>query len=264
MLKGAPRNSGSARTAADISAAASPPTSGPPSEPGRRERRRAETRDRILRAAMQLFAERGFNAITVGEITEAADVGKGTFFNYFPSKEHVLTVLAERQVGKYARTVEMVRAGRSTCEALRWLYHALPEESRHSQTLVRSLFVAFLSNDEVRAMIRERTSSARVVLAEVFTLGQRRGEVGPEFAPQKLALWFQQALFGSVMMWVLHPPVALGPWLDASFEMFWAGLSARPQGKGARSTPTRAAAQRAGNRAGATKAAAPKQVRKEK
>ncbi|MGA2719724.1 MAG: helix-turn-helix domain-containing protein [Candidatus Acidiferrales bacterium] len=52
---------------------------------GRRERRRTETRDRLFHSALKLFAERGYQETTVEAITEAADVGKGTFFNYFPT-----------------------------------------------------------------------------------------------------------------------------------------------------------------------------------
>ena len=66
----------------------------------RRERRREETRECIFRAALKLFAERGVFATTVEDITEAADVGKGTFFNYFPSKEHVLAGFGQMQLGK--------------------------------------------------------------------------------------------------------------------------------------------------------------------
>jgi AcrR family transcriptional regulator len=47
-----------------------------------------------------LIAERGFPNVTVEDITEAADVGKGTFFNYFATKDHVLGVMAEIQLGK--------------------------------------------------------------------------------------------------------------------------------------------------------------------
>ncbi len=61
---------------------------------GRRQRRAAETRLRLFRCALQLFAQRGFPNVTVEDITEAADVGKGTFFNYFESKDHVLGVMA--------------------------------------------------------------------------------------------------------------------------------------------------------------------------
>ena len=52
----------------------------------RRERRRVETRERIYRAALRIFAQRGYLETTVEDITDAADVGKGTFFNYFPTK----------------------------------------------------------------------------------------------------------------------------------------------------------------------------------
>ena len=69
-------------------------------EMGRRERRAAATRLRLFRCALRLFAKRGFQNVTVEDITEAADVGKGTFFNYFESKDHVLGVMAEIQLGK--------------------------------------------------------------------------------------------------------------------------------------------------------------------
>ena len=67
---------------------------------GRRERRAAETRVKLFRRALQLFAKRGFSNVTVEDITDAADVGKGTFFNYFETKDHVLGVMAEIQLGK--------------------------------------------------------------------------------------------------------------------------------------------------------------------
>jgi AcrR family transcriptional regulator len=57
---------------------------------GRRERKRRQTRERIEQAAMSLFLERGFDATTIEDITEAADVSKRSFFDYFPSKEEVV------------------------------------------------------------------------------------------------------------------------------------------------------------------------------
>src|SRR6266849_60731 len=75
----------------------------------RRQRRSADIRERLFRAALKLFSEKGFAETTVEDITNAADVGKGTFFNYFPSKDHILIAFSDMQLAKLQDAVHAMR-----------------------------------------------------------------------------------------------------------------------------------------------------------
>ena len=71
---------------------------------GRRERRKQQTRQALLDAAMTLFAERGIYGTRVEDITERVDLGKGAFYNYFPSKDALISDLVARGVKTFEET----------------------------------------------------------------------------------------------------------------------------------------------------------------
>src|SRR6266481_6665338 len=56
----------------------------------RRARKKAAMRAQIIAAAIRLFSEHGIEAVTVDQIAAAADVGKGTIYNYFQTKEDIV------------------------------------------------------------------------------------------------------------------------------------------------------------------------------
>ena len=102
----------------------------------RRERRRVETRERIYRAALRIFAQRGYLDTTVEDITEAADVGKGTFFNYFPTKEHVLATYGDERLAAIERALKKARTpNQSVRPVLRELATDLAGQSSESPGL---------------------------------------------------------------------------------------------------------------------------------
>ena len=76
------------------------------SKPGRRERKKLEHRDRIVEAALKLFDLRGFDATSIANIMEEADLGTGTFYNYFKSKEDVVGFLLSDRLEKIRREIE--------------------------------------------------------------------------------------------------------------------------------------------------------------
>jgi AcrR family transcriptional regulator len=74
---------------------------------GLRERKKRQTREDIAAAAMRLFGERGFDAVTVAEVARAADVSEKTVFNYFPAKEDLVI---HRGIERTEALIEAVRA----------------------------------------------------------------------------------------------------------------------------------------------------------
>ncbi|HKD80214.1 MAG TPA: TetR/AcrR family transcriptional regulator, partial [Candidatus Angelobacter sp.] len=120
----------------------------PDNDLGRRARRKEQTRQQIFQAAMKLFEQKGIFSTTVEEITDAADVGKGTFFNYFPSKETILTAMAERQLSVIERAVEKAKAkdALSVHPILKDMIKELSSTPGRSQVMLRSLLGMVLSN----------------------------------------------------------------------------------------------------------------------
>src|ERR1022692_863143 len=144
--------------------------------PNRRERRRAEIRERLFRAALRLFAERGYLETTVEDITEAADVGKGTFFNYFQTKEHVLATFGAERIAVIERACERATKG-PVLPVLRELATDLAGHSTENPALLRAIYAAHASCAPVRAELHKRLQNGRKLLAEIFAIAQERGEV---------------------------------------------------------------------------------------
>jgi len=79
-----------------------------PARETRTERKKRRNREELIRAAYALLAEKGIDATTMQDITERADVGLGTAYNYFGSKEELVTAAIEQSMDRLARRIETV------------------------------------------------------------------------------------------------------------------------------------------------------------
>lgn len=105
---------------------------------GRRERKKAATRATILDAAISLFLERGFDAVTVREIADKADVTPRTVFMHFPQKEALLFGDEDEQHERLAGAVRDRAPGTTVSAALKRHYLAEIEKmssERHRRLL---------------------------------------------------------------------------------------------------------------------------------
>jgi AcrR family transcriptional regulator len=205
-----------------------------PPRGGRRERRRLETRERIFRAALELFAERGFMETTVEDITEAADVGKGTFFNYFPTKEHVLATYGAERLANVERALKRARStDGEVLDVLRDLMKGVGGRDAESPALQRAIYAAHASCTDVRRELQSRMDTARRLLAQIFRLAQQRGEMRKDLSPSVLARLIQVVFHGVMCSWALHPTGTLRGTAEEIWDLVSAGLRpelAQPRG----------------------------------
>jgi AcrR family transcriptional regulator len=165
------------------------------------EKRKEETRERIVRAAFGLFGAKGFEATTVAEISQAADIGKGTFFTYFATKEAVLTevgqlliekmstaVLASQQLGGTAAE----QLERALLPGIEW-HAANPALSRLSLTVLMHLPSALEPDPSVTAL--------EALLVAILEAGEASGELRPGTDPRAGAAVLLGLYFVSLLGW---------------------------------------------------------------
>jgi AcrR family transcriptional regulator len=197
-------------------------------------RRSAETRERLFQAAFTLFAERGFIATTVEDITNAADVGKGTFFNYFPSKEHILISFSHAQTDAIRNFIGQATPSATPLKRLlEELASVATAAFAHNPALVQSLLVPVFSSAPVREQVVANFDAERRMIAELIAARQKRGEVRTDVRPKELARRYQEALFGATVFWALSPSKPLPDCLKDTTGTLWAwmqaGKSSRPK-----------------------------------
>jgi AcrR family transcriptional regulator len=206
------------------------------SNPGRRQRRSADIRERLFNASLTLFAQKGFPETTVEDITEAADVGKGTFFNYFPSKDHILLAFGEMQLLKLEAAIELARkTGEPMPEFLRSLGVRMTQEPTRNPAIIRALLQAYLSTTPVRAAMMDLQRRVHSLHTQMIQLGQERGEIRNDLPATEVAQVFRQTIFGTLLIWSLYGDATLHSRIESAFNLLWSGMA--PQGNSAPVSP---------------------------
>ena len=199
-----------------------------PSPSSRRERRSLELRERLFRSALDLFAQKGFAETTVEDITNAADVGKGTFFNYFPSKDHILLAFGEMQLAKLRDALEEARhSSQPLPHYLRSLSERMTQEPMRNPAIVRALLLAYLSSTPVREAMLDMQKRVLAFHSEMIALGQQRREIRDDVPAIELAQVFRQTIFGTLLMWTLYGDSTLQARIESAFDILWMGLAPR-------------------------------------
>jgi len=140
----------------------------------RRERKKERTRGEIYDAAMRLFSRRGFAGVTIAEICEEADVGRGTFFLHFPHKASLLHEFNTRVADSFRATrTEPRESARAELQALVELMSSALQT--HAE-IMSAMLAEFFNTPEVVSAAAIEGDALPSLVTEIIESGQARGE----------------------------------------------------------------------------------------
>jgi AcrR family transcriptional regulator len=173
---------------------------------GRKERKKEETKQKIIKVTMTLIKQNGFDNITMEQIAEEVDIAKGTLYNYFPAKEAILEEFINRTSGE--RNAERIRRlpgmgnTRSRmittyCELIEWV------------ELYGELFERYIAYKMQSWMSFTQTGGEKIgfslLVTEIVKLGLESGEIQRDIPIHTLHDLCEYAFLLSVKQFYMDP-----------------------------------------------------------
>ncbi len=184
-----------------------------------------DKRQRLLAASLRLFREQGYDETKVSQITREAGVAKGTFFNYFPSKEQVLLALGEQMLGRMGNVPasELVQ-GHTARSKIKAVFHALAAGLEADRELVRAMVYRGLRLPDLIGNKRAKLDF-RAMLALLIEQGKRDGEVARQANAAFIADTLYMLYFQQVVNWCSGDfQLALSQRLDEVVDLVFDGV----------------------------------------
>jgi AcrR family transcriptional regulator len=195
---------------------------------GRRERRKQQTRERIIAAAAASFAEHGFDATTFDHIAERADVARATVFNYFHDKQQLLRAyLDHRRAWLQALLEDEAPGEQDSAARLARLLDTLTAFNQGNEREARAVLGAWR---QMRDPYREGAPTAEV-FRETIEAGQAAGEFSAAADSRAAALFLFDAYVGVITRWFSTTPgerFDLGAALRQALAVTLYGIARRP------------------------------------
>ena len=160
----------------------------------------AETRERLLRAAADVFARRGYDGTRVADIAVAADVSSGALYAHFGSKAELLVAALRAHGRRLLAEVLAADPGRPITDLLLLVGRRLPRRRDARGYLIVEALVAARRDEDVARPMRDYVGERADSLAELVRIAQADGELDPSLSPNALAHFCLLLAMGSALI----------------------------------------------------------------
>jgi len=196
--------------------------------PTRRERTKANIRARIITAAIDLFSQRGIADVTVDQIAEAADVGKGTIYNYFAAKEDIVVAFIVDQEARVQRRVPRFAELNEPLQTILTRFLRFQFRIRKPYHRFMRVFLAqmFQRTEQFLPYMAEMQKYFDPPLEALFTGLQQREIIRPDVRIPDLVVTFKTVHLGLTALWAVEGPPFRGTMkvLNQEMRLFSEGL----------------------------------------
>ena len=178
-------------------------------ELSRKERTYREHKASIMKAALDLFAQKGFRKTGMKDIAECAEFGTGTIYNFFKNKQELFDALFVSYTENYYEAIRTaLRNGRTEIEQLESYLTEKGEYFRNDLNLIRLLFaegwgMSFNLAQRTSSRLQRLQEQFLVELAEVFEKGIKKG-VFEDYDPRHLALSLEGQSNMYLFVWIAY------------------------------------------------------------
>ncbi|WP_043618889.1 TetR/AcrR family transcriptional regulator [Nonomuraea candida] len=160
----------------------------------------AETRERLLRAAAEAFAERGYDGTRVADIAAAAGVSNGALYAHFGSKADLLVSALRAHRRLLLSSLFSADPDRSATELLLALGRGLTHTDELRRHLIVEALVAARRDADVAGAMRDYLGERIAWLADVVRCGQADGELDPALSPEAVGTFCLLLGMGSTLI----------------------------------------------------------------
>jgi AcrR family transcriptional regulator len=147
----------------------------PAPSPTRRARKKERTRQEIFSAAMELFAARGFDAVTIEAICAVADVARATFFLHFPTKASLLHEWNCQVAAEFSARLHEPRS--SAVDELRGLVEHISQRLLAQADVMVAMLREFFATPQAVLAARDASPDLHALFEAIIRRGQARGEL---------------------------------------------------------------------------------------
>lgn len=174
----------------------------------RRERKKIAARAQILSTAIDLFTRRGLGAVTIDEIAAAADVGKGTIYNYFNTKEDIVVAFMADLEKRMAPAIARFTAGKRPVHRVLADYILLHFRLKQPYHPFVRVFLAQMFMDTTRFLpyMVEMQKYTDPPLQSLFGALEERELLRPDIDLPQLILSFKTMHLGLTALWAVEGP----------------------------------------------------------